>query len=544
MPQRRDCQCTPVILVGGGGTIIAGGIGNSGGGIYEGSNSICVDGTTISTIFGTGSTQVACGSHTHSIYAPLETPLFVTCACAPIFCGTSCVKAPVTCGTICVRGGVIFGNNCVTGTVSCGITCIVTPTLKATTEIISPVVCSSGVKICGDGDQCLMLGNAAIGFAPPGQSYGNLTLGSWEDYFLDLSNWGDGSAADATVFRISAHPTQGKEATLALVRGDYPNIEFLDLYNNGYCDSTNYGIRIQKRGTGSYRDFIIQHSDGVAAVQDIINVKSDGNILITPTTCTTITGTINGTGNISIGGCLITPVIKITTGAAAGCVLTSAADGTAAWCTPSSGGATCLDALNDVVIASPACNQILQYSGSIWCNCTPTNLASNMSTGQVLCYNGTTITGVTTVACASNALALCGCIPTCFAAATHCHCNLYNSTSIKACTTTTGLCICGCGYATDFVASSDLRLKKDIAPIYNAISIVDRLHGVQYKLCADHQEKCRMGMIAQDVAKVVPEVVSVGDDGLLGIDYGKLVPILVEAVHQLQKQITNMKYGI
>lgn len=304
-------------------------------------------------------------------------------------------------------------------------------------------------------------------------------------------------------------------------------------------------IRIQKRGTGSYRDFIIQHSDGVAAVQDIINVKSDGNILITPTTCTTITGTINGTGNISISGCLITPVIKITTGAAAGCVLTSAADGTAAWCTPSSGGASCLDALSDVVISSPVCGHMLIHNGSTWCNKASTDISSNLTSGQVLCYNGTTITGVTTVACATCAVGaknLCGCIPTCFAAATHCHCNLYNSTSIKACTTSTGLCICGCGYATDFVASSDVRLKKDIAPIYNAISMVDRLYGVQYKLCADSTSTCRIGLIAQDVQKVLPEVVCTGSDGMLGITYEKLVPVLIEAIKQLQKQITNMKY--
>jgi len=126
----------------------------------------------------------------------------------------------------------------------------------------------------------------------------------------------------------------------------------------------------------------------------------------------------------------------------------------------------------------------------------------------------------------------------------HCHCNLYNSTSIKAVTTAGGLCVCGCAWATDYVASSDCRCKKDIMPIYNAISVVDRLQGVYYKLCNDETEKCRMGMIAQNVAKVIPEVVYAGEDGMLGIDYAKIVPVLVEAIHQLQKEITNIKtYG-
>ncbi len=213
----------------------------------------------------------------------------------------------------------------------------------------------------------------------------------------------------------------------------------------------------------------------------------------------------------------------------------------------SGGGASSLNDLTDVVISSPASGHILVYTGSTWCNKAATDISSNVACNQVLCYNGTTITGVTTVACAAsatNSFALCGCIPTCFAASTHCHNTLYNSTSIKACTTTTGLCICGNACATDFIASSDIRLKKDISPIYNAISVVDRLQGVYYKLCADATEKCRMGMIAQDVAKVVPEVVYSGEDCILGIDYSKLVPILIEAIHQLQKQITFMKYGI
>lgn len=220
------------------------------------------------------------------------------------------------------------------------------------------------------------------------------------------------------------------------------------------------------------------------------------------------------------------------------------------YCGGSGGGATCLDALTDVVISTPATGHILIYCGSVWCNKASTDISSNLSTGQVLCYNGTTITGVTTVACATsatnatNSTCLNGQAASYYAVATHCHCNLYNSTNIKACTTTGGLCVCGCVWGTDFVASSDLRLKTDISPIYNAISVVDRLRGVYYKLCTDGSEKCRMGMIAQEVVKVVPEVVSVGNDGMYGIDYAKLVPVLIEAVHQLQKQITNMKYGI
>jgi hypothetical protein len=57
-----------------------------------------------------------------------------------------------------------------------------------------------------------------------------------------------------------------REATLALVRGDNDE-EFMDVYNNGYGQSTqwHYGIRIQRRGSGAYRDFDIEQAFGSAA---------------------------------------------------------------------------------------------------------------------------------------------------------------------------------------------------------------------------------------------------------------------------------------
>lgn len=54
-----------------------------------------------------------------------------------------------------------------------------------------------------------------------------------------------------------------QEATLALTRNlGGGNSEFLDVYNNGYSSETQHGIRVQKRGTGVYRDFVIDFYDG------------------------------------------------------------------------------------------------------------------------------------------------------------------------------------------------------------------------------------------------------------------------------------------
>lgn len=143
---------------------------------------------------------------------------------------------------------------------------------------------TGALTIEGDGDQYLILDNAALGFAAEGTRYGDIVLARYEDYFLELMNWASGEAADATVLRISANTTSGKEATLALVRGDWPNIEFLDLYNNGYVNSSQYGIRIQKRGTGIFRDFVIDSDDGETKT-NAINIKfSDLNDSATLTT--------------------------------------------------------------------------------------------------------------------------------------------------------------------------------------------------------------------------------------------------------------------
>lgn len=160
---------------------------------------------------------------------------------------------------------------------------------------------TGALTIEGDGDQYLILDNAALGFAEDGAGYGDLVLGRWEPYFLDLTNWASGSDADATVFRVSGHKSLGKEATLALVRGDWPDVEFLDFYNNGYVDSSNYGIRIQKRGTGIFHDFKIDTYDGTNYTpvmnMQLSNLNSSADV-ITEFTC-----------DVSISGTLTNPTL-------------------------------------------------------------------------------------------------------------------------------------------------------------------------------------------------------------------------------------------
>ncbi|MCE5249414.1 hypothetical protein LLG96_04255 [bacterium] len=84
------------------------------------------------------------------------------------------------------------------------------------------------------------------------------------------------------------------EATIALVRGENPDREFIDIYNNGYASETQFGIRIQKRGTGSYRDFVFDQYDGTTKTP-ILVLKSSRNVGIgtfSPTTALDVAGVI------------------------------------------------------------------------------------------------------------------------------------------------------------------------------------------------------------------------------------------------------------
>ena len=122
---------------------------------------------------------------------------------------------------------------------------------------------------------------------------------------------------------------------------------------------------------------------------------------------------------------------------------------------------------------------------------------------------------------------------------------------------TTGYKFCapvGCGCAVDWVATSDCRLKKCIEPITSALSKVNALCGVCYELCEDGTAD--MGLIAQDVEKIEPRLVSKGEpakihkekygieDETLGLKYDKFAGLFVEAIKELKLQNSNQQLQI
>ena len=99
-------------------------------------------------------------------------------------------------------------------------------------------------------------------------------------------------------------------------------------------------------------------------------------------------------------------------------------------------------------------------------------------------------------------------------------------------------------------AFSDETLKKDIATINNALSLCGQLRGVSYKWKKD--DVASIGVIAQEVQKVIPEVVLPGkysdpttgeEKDVLAVDYQKIVGLLINAINELKAEVDTLKGG-
>ena len=94
-------------------------------------------------------------------------------------------------------------------------------------------------------------------------------------------------------------------------------------------------------------------------------------------------------------------------------------------------------------------------------------------------------------------------------------------------------------YAVDVVATSDERLKDRVGPIENALDKVNTLDGFLYTWNDNYtgsDESVQVGVSAQQVEKVLPEAVDELETGYKGVSYGKLVPLLIEAMKELTQE--------
>jgi len=104
----------------------------------------------------------------------------------------------------------------------------------------------------------------------------------------------------------------------------------------------------------------------------------------------------------------------------------------------------------------------------------------------------------------------------------------------------------------NYEPTSDMRLKRNVMPLTGMLDIVNQLQPVSYQMInSNDNEERSYGLIAQDVEKILPEIVSVtkGNDGdgienLRTLSYTELIPILIKAVQEQQKLIEDLTQRI
>jgi hypothetical protein len=91
----------------------------------------------------------------------------------------------------------------------------------------------------------------------------------------------------------------------------------------------------------------------------------------------------------------------------------------------------------------------------------------------------------------------------------------------------------------NITAFSDIKLKTNIHTIEDALFKVAHLRGVTYDRKSDNTPQ--IGVIAQEVKEVLPEVVVEDDNGILSVAYGNIVGLLIEAVKELSSEVKSLR---
>ena len=96
--------------------------------------------------------------------------------------------------------------------------------------------------------------------------------------------------------------------------------------------------------------------------------------------------------------------------------------------------------------------------------------------------------------------------------------------------------------------SSDERLKDNVQVITNALAKVLQIRGVEFdwnNLTEPEDgyfvRKHDVGVIAQEIEKVLPEVVANREDGIKAVKYDRIIPLLIEAIKELKAEVDALK---
>jgi hypothetical protein len=101
--------------------------------------------------------------------------------------------------------------------------------------------------------------------------------------------------------------------------------------------------------------------------------------------------------------------------------------------------------------------------------------------------------------------------------------------------------------ANQFQITSDAKFKKDLQSIHNPLDKVIKMNGISYEWKRveysdmNFPQGRHYGVIAQEMEKVLPEVVNTASDGTKSVAYPEIIPVLIEAIKEQQKEIEQLK---
>jgi hypothetical protein len=89
------------------------------------------------------------------------------------------------------------------------------------------------------------------------------------------------------------------------------------------------------------------------------------------------------------------------------------------------------------------------------------------------------------------------------------------------------------------VSPSDATLKENIETIPNALEKVMAIRGVAYNKIGEQRRS--IGVIAQELLDIIPEVIHKDNRGIYSVEYGSIVGLLIQAIKELQQQVNELK---
>ena len=118
--------------------------------------------------------------------------------------------------------------------------------------------------------------------------------------------------------------------------------------------------------------------------------------------------------------------------------------------------------------------------------------------------------------------------------------NSGNSQELMALTTGGNLYVQTDVYADNFVSPSSERLKTNVLALTDSLEIVSKLKPVSFDWKCDNKHDT--GLIAEQVQEILPHIISKDADGVVqGLDYAKIVPYLIGAIHELENKIAKLE---